>query len=233
MRINWHKFRSDERGAASLEFVIIFLPLMLLIFLIVQVAIAFHWSLSAQKGLEVGARIAAVNVPVPAPLVLTTAQGTSAINRSAANGFNTGDFCFEGGCAAVPTITCSGSDFTPAPDGTLPATDCNFQRFKEIYDAVDTFAYQLELTDLTVTYEDVGLGRVGRPYVPLITVSISEQSLPTVIRLWQVDVDDEVEAGGQETLQNGRMSFDDSDDGRVEFTIPALSSVVVAEDLGG
>ncbi|RED18712.1 hypothetical protein POI8812_00912 [Pontivivens insulae] len=225
----FHKFRRDENGAAAMEFVIVFLPLMFLIFLIVQVAVAYHWSLSAQKGLEVASRTAAVNVPVASELVSITAQGISGITRSTVAGASVGDDCFDGACEAIPTYSCSGASFPPHNTSGVPTT-CDFDRFMEIYDALDGFAYQLDSTDLTVTYEDVGLGRAGRAYVPLITLSISEQSLPTIMRLWSFNVTDD---GNSETLEIGELTIDQTDDGRVEFVVPAMTSVIVAEDLGG
>ena len=227
-------FRQDDTGTATVEFVIIFLPLMFLIFLIVQVAVAYHWSLSAQKGLEVASRAAAVNVPVAGELVSITALGISGITRPVAPGAQVGADCFTGACAPVPTYTCSGESFPPHNTSGTP-TNCSFDRFMAIYNALDSFAYQLETTDLTVTYSDADLGKAGRPYVPLITLSIAEQSLPTIMRMWTVTTHSETTVidGQQEQLGSGTLSVDQSDDARIDFVVPALTSVIVAEDLSG
>lgn len=197
-------FKRNERGAASIEFVIIFLPLMLLILLIVQVSIAYHWALSAQKGLEMAARLAAVTPPVSTSLTVQTGLGTRVINRTPTSGFQVGDPCYTGACEAIPARVCNGSAFTPTSDGTIPDSDCDFARFQQIYNEVDRFAYSLELEDFAIAYEDINLGNAGQTYVPLIVLAVSPQSMPILLRM-----------------------FDET----VEFQIPEILATIVAEDL--
>ncbi|SOH94716.1 TadE-like protein [Monaibacterium marinum] len=198
------RFISNERGAASLEYVIVFTPLMLLILLIVQVSIAYHWALSAQKGLEMAARLAAVTPPVSTSLTVQTGLGTRVINRTPTSGASVGDACYLGACETIATSVCNGSAFALRDDETIPDSDCDFTRFKLIYDEVDRFAYSLELEDFAIAYEDVSLGNAGQTYVPLIVLAVSPQSMPMILRM-----------------------FDTS----VEFEIPEILATIVAEDL--
>lgn len=197
------RFAKGERAAASLEFVLIFLPLMLLILLILQVSIAYHWALSAQKGLEMAARLAAVTPPVSNELTIQTGLGTRVISRQTQPGFEPGEPCYTGACAPVPDRICNGSAFAPSGDGTI-STSCDRQRFQMIYDEVDRFAYSLELEDFAIAYEDVALGNAGQTYVPLIVLAVSPQSMPMILRIF---------------------------DTRLELQIPEILATIVAEDL--
>ena len=205
LRQSLSRFRRTDRGAASLEFVFVFLPLILLIFLIVQIAIAYHWMLSAQKGLEMAARLAAVTPPVHRGLTVNTGLGTRVVPRQAATGADTGEACYLGACEQMQIFTCWGGEFMPNADGVLPATDCDFSRFQRIYDEVDRFAYSLEMEDFAIAYEDVGLGYSGQSYVPLIVLAVRPQAMPMILRV-----------------------FDSS----IQFQIPELLATIVAEDLG-
>jgi len=156
------KFASDRSGSATIEYVVLFLPLIALVFVSFQIALAYHFALTAQKAVELGARIAAVRDPVHTGMVRTNAINT-------ANGASFGDSCAVGGCA-VPTggpWSCSGDD--------VGNGDCDAAAYAEIYDEVARIAYLLEPSDLSVTYSYAGLGFAGGPFVPLVQVSIVER----------------------------------------------------------
>jgi len=53
-------FLHDTRGAASIEYIVLLLPLIAMVFVSFQITLAYHFSLTAQKAVELGARIAAV-----------------------------------------------------------------------------------------------------------------------------------------------------------------------------
>ncbi|WP_316016051.1 TadE/TadG family type IV pilus assembly protein [Roseobacter sp. HKCCA0434] len=220
------RFLRDEQGAATVEYVIIFVPLIMLIFLIFQVAIAYHWALSAQKGLELAARTAAISAPVHEDLQLDGPFGITAINRAVSSGSDSGDPCWvvlgtetvtdadgnsvtvdRTACEYVPTYTCRGINITEGmdPDEAVPP-GCSYSHFKRIFDEVDRFAYQIDTGDLAIQYQDVGLGNAGQPYVPLIVLAIDPQSMPIVLRLF---------------------------DSTLEFQIPSILTTIVAEDLSG
>ena len=50
------RFRRDQAANATVEYVLVFVPLMVMIFFIFEMAMAYHWALAAQKGVENGVR---------------------------------------------------------------------------------------------------------------------------------------------------------------------------------
>lgn len=156
------RFLKTDSGAASIEYVILLLPLIALVFLSFQIALAYHFALTAQKAVELGARIAAVRDPV------NTAM--PAINElDPGSGFSVGKPCGLGACLAPGggPWTCSGDD--------LSGEDCDAAAFVQIFDEVARVAYLLDPSDLSVTYSYVGLGFAGGPFTPIIEVSIRER----------------------------------------------------------
>lgn len=152
-------FRRDESGAATIEYVILLLPLIALVFTSFQIALAYHFALTAQKAVELGARIAAVRDPVHTGMPLENA---------AAPGARVGDSCALGGCAAPGgPWRCSGSD--------LGSADCDAAAFSAIFDEVGRIAYLLSPEDLTVTYSYAALGFAGGPFTPIVEVTIEER----------------------------------------------------------
>ena len=106
MKARLPSFRRDESGAATIEYVILLLPLIALVFTSFQIALAYHFALTAQKAVELGARIAAVRDPVHTGMPPENA---------AAPGARVGDSCALGGCAAPGgPWRCSGSDLGSA-----------------------------------------------------------------------------------------------------------------------
>lgn len=162
MRRPIRRFLADRSAAASIEYVVLFLPLMAMVFISFQIALAYHFSLTAQKAVELGARIAAVRDPVHTGMVQT-----NAINVAVGASF--GDSCATGNCV-VPTggpWTCSGEDAGSGP--------CDAAAYNEIFNEVARIAYLLDPADLSVTYSYAGLGFAGGPFVPIVEVAIVER----------------------------------------------------------
>lgn len=158
-RTGKYRFLRDRRGAATVEFVVLFLPMIALVFTCFQVALAYHFTLTAQKAVEIGARIAAVRDPVhrniPARNV-TSSTGT--IEEPCAL-----DHCVDPG----GPWTCSGADLTLA--------QCDAAAFDAIFQEVAAFAYLLNPEDMEITYRYARLGKAGGPFVPIIRVEIVER----------------------------------------------------------
>lgn len=155
------RFLRNVAGAASIEYVILLLPLIALVFLSFQIALAYHFALTAQKAVELGARIAAVRDPVNTAL--------PAVNELAPDsGFSAGDPCALGACLAPADgpWTCSGDNLTG---------DCDATAFAQVFDEVARVAYLLDPSDLTVTYSYGALGFAGGPFTPIVEVSIRER----------------------------------------------------------
>jgi hypothetical protein len=166
LRINASKFRTDQRGAASVEFVIIFPVLFFLVGFIFLLAIDFFWLLTSQKAVERGAREAIVRLPVADALV---EQGRI-VNYASIGNVRAGAACQPTGvCQEIATFTCRGGEFLNAD----PAASCDQSRFQTIYDVVVQLAPDnIQPRDLSITYQDSGLGRTSESYIPLVTVQL-------------------------------------------------------------
>lgn len=154
-------FLRDARAAASLEYVVLLLPLIALVFTSFQIALAYHFALTAQKAVENGARIAAVRDPVHTALV--------DLKNTALPGRQNGESCSAGACEAPaggPWV-CSGAD--------LGQDHCDAAAFTEIYNEVNRIAYLLTPEQLTVSYYNARLGFAGGPFVPIVEVKIQER----------------------------------------------------------
>ena len=159
MRAAVSRFLIERRAAATVEFVVLFLPMIALVFTCFQVALAYHFSLTAQKAVEVGARIAAVRDPVYTALPGTNVRTTSGeIEGSCAF-----DNCVDPGGPWV----CEGAN--------LSLATCDVDAFNAIFQEVAAFAYLLNSDDMNIRYEYARLGKAGGPFIPIITVSIVER----------------------------------------------------------
>ncbi len=162
------KLWSDERGGASVEFVIIFPVLFFLVGFILLLAIDFFWMLTSQKAVERGAREAIVRLPVAGSLI---DQGR-VINYASTDDVRAGAACEpSGNCQVINTVSCRGG----AHLSDNPTAACDEARFNEIYTVVQRLAPKgIEPRDLTITYEDSGLGRASESYIPLVTVQLEQ-----------------------------------------------------------
>ncbi len=152
-------FGRDDSGAATIEYVVLLLPLIALVFTSFQIALAYHFALTAQKAVELGARIAAVRDPVH--IAMPT-------RNEIAPGARAGDPCALGGCVAPGgPWRCSGNE--------VSGGDCSAAAFATIFGEVGRIAYLLSPEDLTVTYSYAGLGFAGGPFTPIVEVSIEER----------------------------------------------------------
>lgn len=167
-KVSKYTFWKDERGGASVEFVIIFPVLFFLVGFILLLAIDFFWMLTSQKAVERGAREAIVRLPVAGALI---EQGR-VINYQSLGSVRPGTACEpQTICQAVSTISCRGGAFLDDD----PAAACDTARFNEIYSVVQRLAPNgIEPRDLTITYEDSGLGRASESYIPLVTVQLEQ-----------------------------------------------------------
>lgn len=160
--------KDDSRGGATVEFVIIFPVMFFMIGFILLLAIDFFWMLTSQKAVERGAREAITRLPVAEVLV---EQGRI-INYDRVGSAPDGEPCEPGGnCVAVATYTCRGGSHI----NDDPTAACSATRFTEIYNEVLRLAPNTILPEnLTITYEDSGLGRATESYIPLVTVELQQ-----------------------------------------------------------
>ncbi|MEM9148426.1 MAG: TadE/TadG family type IV pilus assembly protein [Pseudomonadota bacterium] len=157
------RFRDDERGVVVVDFVMVFLPVVLFVFTIIEFSVAFHLTSSAQKAAQLAARLAAVSAPVH-----TGVPDTNILNP--VNG-QIGDSCFQvAGDACVPPVgspwVCDGG----APDGA-----CDEAGFRAIWERVQDLYPTVQSEDMIISYEYVRLGNAGDPFVPLVSVTLKQR----------------------------------------------------------
>lgn len=159
---NLRAFGRNENGsAATLEYVVLLLPLLALVFTSFQIALAYHFSLTAQKAVELGARIAAVRDPV-----FTALPDVNTLNNNGE--FEIGDACAAGACEDMGgPFTCTGED--------VGSELCDATAWAAIAQEVANLAYLLDPDDLSITYFYGALGFAGGPFTPIIEVRIRER----------------------------------------------------------
>ncbi len=170
-------FARDDRGAATVEYALVFTLLIGLIFFIFEMAMAYHWALAAQKGVENGVRMAVTQRPIHSALI---GPDGAVLTYARDGGIAAGTLCYFGDvCAAIPTVSCVG--------GTRLAPECDAARFTALLQVVGRHAYGLAPENLSVTYSESGLGRATETVIPIVTVSISAREFPLALSFFNVE----------------------------------------------
>ncbi len=159
------EFLKDEGGHATTDFVVVFLPVMLFVLTICELAIAFHFTASAQKSAQLGARLAAAQAPVHRDVWPT--------NRlDPANGAP-GDACYQ------PTgDACVDPGVSWVCDGAALDARCDAQAFVDLVSEVRRLYPAVVPSDVRISYVYRRLGVAGGPFVPEVAVSIRERAMP-------------------------------------------------------
>lgn len=178
----WNRFWQDDRGGPTIEYTIIFGPLMFMMFFVFEMAVAYHWALSAQKAVETGARTAAVSAPAVNEITIESGIRARVVNRDLSEDGTLGGPCYLGHCAPMPTVWCSGG--TRLAENAGSGMTCDAARFQAIYDSVLAMTYSVAPEDVTIIYEDLDLGFAGEPYVSMVTVSIRARAFPLALGLF-------------------------------------------------
>ncbi len=175
MRDILRDFGRDDRGGYTIDFILVFLPQMLFVFMIVEILLAFHFTSAAQKAAQMAARLAAVMPPIH--------SGVPQINRLNASGGDAGDYCYQPS-GVQPCI-----DVTPAADaapadqwvcevGEVDRPNCSRDGFLEILNKVAGLYPNIREEMMSVRYDYVRLGVACGSFVPFVTVSIESRSSP-------------------------------------------------------
>lgn len=156
------QFARGEEGGVTIEFVAISGFFFVLAFMVLEIALAIFWWQTAELSAQMGARYAAVWDPA-----------VSSLSPTATNGMNTaaaffGESCNIGAgasdpCAAFATASCSGGS----------GGSCNTTAFNAIVADMQQVFGALQPANVTITYSYVGLGFVGGPIEPAVTVSVT------------------------------------------------------------
>jgi Flp pilus assembly pilin Flp len=150
------RFLRDESGATLVEFAVVVLFFLLLLFAIIDFGRLAHTWAAAQKATQVAARIAAVRPPVCAGVPALNSRGV------AGSSISFGTLCRAGAtvCANPGPAVCSGVS-TNATSAEI------FAQIRPLLPAGATVG------NLRFTYSfDPNLGFLGGPYVPMVTVDL-------------------------------------------------------------
>ena len=198
------RFGRDEEGASMIEYAIV-LPLFLMMLMgIIDFGRYGSDFVLTKKAMERGARVIAVRNPVCANVPQTHNRDLTTVTNSPP-AFGTS--CSVAGICENPgTISCS-----------LNATDGGAGQ--EIWARISAvMPSTVVASDVTVTYAyNTNLGFLGGPYVPEITVELTDAQFEFVTPL-----------GGLATLASGIVNPDVAD-GFVPF--PSISVTMPGEDL--
>jgi hypothetical protein len=137
------------------EFVVIFMAFIAIVFFVVEVTLYLFFMASLEKAAQAGVRAAVVSSPVAPGVPLTIARGDTGI--------------FGRKCSATPT-TC-----VPVPTTSCTVATCEPVGFARILDHMQGFNGRIEADDVTIIYGDAGsgIGFAGGPSVPMVTVTVS------------------------------------------------------------
>jgi hypothetical protein len=142
----------NRDGSASVEFVVIFLGFISIMFFVMEVALYMFFMASLEKAAEAGVRFAVTSPPVVGGMPPQNVRATTTIP------FGTKCSTF-GACQDFSTRTCSG--------------DCSGAAFNRILAHMQGFNGAIGRQNVTVSYSYAGIGFAGGPTVPMVTVRVS------------------------------------------------------------
>ena len=151
-------FVKDESAGATVEFIAVMGPFLLLTFFIFEVIIAALWVGTAEKAAQLGARLAVVsNFAVTS---LTPSMTNPLVDTSHAYG------------QACPAA-CSSPSFATATCVHGTGGVCDAANFTTLVTRMQAISSLVQSQYVTITYSYVGLGFAGGPIIPSVTVTLA------------------------------------------------------------
>ncbi len=183
-------FGSAKDGSATIEFVVVFLGFVALMTFVIELSIYQFTISSLEKAAEAGARAAAVSQPVATNFAATIPRR---------NGATYGVSCSSGSdpCGNIQTRTCRGSS----------GSGCDIARLNRIVNVMNGYDGRIRRQNVTVTYEDVGIGFAGGPTAPMVTVTISGVRFQTGVL--QLLIGDDADGLGTLPRRSATMTGED------------------------
>lgn len=161
------RFRSDQSGAGLVEYSLVILLFLFLLFVIIDFGRLANAWVAANKATQIAARLASVRPPACPGVPTLHARGT------ATGSITFGTMCRAktGVCADPGTFTCQGSSTDPTS--------------AEIVQAIRPLMPPgAQVTNLRFSYSfDPDLGFLGGPYVPMVTVEFTDVDFTFVSQL--------------------------------------------------
>jgi hypothetical protein len=175
-------FIRDESAGATVEFVAVFGPFLLITFFIFEVIIAVLWIGTAEKAVQLGARLAVVFNPAVTGLPATNATSAATVPPGSACGTTTPD-----NCASFGPLICNGKTLAGCDQTALSLDWCKSKPIDCIVNRISgTFSLLNHLPEpaahyITITYSYVGLGFAGGPAIPSVTVTLKNVPYGAVV----------------------------------------------------
>jgi hypothetical protein len=148
------QFLKNNGGSSTIEFVVVFLAFIAIMFFVVEVTLYMFFLASLEKAAEAGVRAAAVSAPVVNNVDLT--------NDPANNSVRFGTPCRPGNCQAEPLRGC-GPDWQPCSGAVFDNV---------ILPQMQRFNGQITANNVGITYRYTGIGFAGGPAAPMVTATI-------------------------------------------------------------
>jgi len=173
MRERIHALAAARDGAVMVEFTIIAALLLTVTCGMVDFSLALYQWNAASKATELGGRLAAVSNPVSSDLSTLTGLGT---------GVNPGDAMpyFKHVCSGSSQSCSSGGTYSAAAMNTIVYgrgnTSCGTVASGQLAAMCDVYR-GLTTSNVTITYEQTGLGFAGKPGGPTPTVTVEVTGL--------------------------------------------------------
>jgi Flp pilus assembly protein TadG len=203
-----YSFIKGENGGATVEFVAVFGPFLLITFFIFEIIIAVLWIGTAEKAVQLGARLAVVFNPAATGLPATNAVSAATVPPGAACGTTMPD-----NCATFGTLTCNAKTSAGCVAAALNLTWCKAKPIDCIVKRMSDVSGLITKDYVTITYSYVGLGFAGGPTIPSVTVTL--QNVPYGAVVTTILGNFFAAGGGTSSLA----------------TLPPISVTLTAEDL--
>jgi len=169
------KFSRRQDGAATLEFVVVFIGFISMMFFVMEVALYNFFVATMEKAAEAGARAVATS-----PFLIPTIPQTIEPDDG-----DFGDSCSQSNDTCVP--------FTSNPNGLSCTGEGCGAGFDRILNHMRGFNSLITANNVTVRYSEVGIGFAGGPTTPMVTVTV--QGVPFQAGILGLLLSDEGNAG--------------------------------------
>ncbi|MEO1477793.1 MAG: hypothetical protein AAFV01_04375 [Bacteroidota bacterium] len=175
-------FLADDAGSTTIETLVVFAPIMAMVFTNIELAMSYYSIVSAQKASQFAARIAATQDPIYIGGAMPMLNAVNTVD-----GFGPRDACFQdpGPDACLDPggpFICQGSDVTVTVGPPLTAIssdpNCAGTGWAALLVEVQRFYPSVNVRDLTVTYIYRRLGYADGPFQPEIQVTVAPRELP-------------------------------------------------------
>ena len=149
------RFLKANDGSTTVEFVVVFLAFIGIMFFVVEVTLYMFFLASLEKAAEAGVRRAVISQPV---------VNISLVNERANNSVRYGARCTSSTCRR----------WSGRPPGCGPDRQpCNGASFDNILAEMRRFNGQITADNVGITYTYTGIGFAGGPVAPMVTATVS------------------------------------------------------------